>query len=97
MRNATRLTAAAALVLPLLFGAGDAALAAGGKKVPKASGLIQDQNQATANSTVQNNINVSPVNQVSIGSKGEQSAMTWTNQNNINESEQSDYQEQDED
>ena len=94
MGTGKRLVAAGVLVLPLLLGAGGTALAGSVKGLPDAS---QIQDQAAQNGTVQNNINVSPVNQVSIGSKGDQSAMTWTNQNNVNDTEQDQYEEQDED
>ncbi|MBB5154896.1 hypothetical protein [Saccharopolyspora phatthalungensis] len=91
MRTAKRVLAAAAVGLPVLLGTAGTALAADGHptKLPKASKITkQVQDQAEHNHTVQNNINVSPVTQVSTGGKGEQAAMTWTQQNNYNGTEQ---------
>ncbi|GAA2796136.1 hypothetical protein [Saccharopolyspora taberi] len=89
MSTAKQLAAAGSLVLPLLVGTGGTALADGGP----ASELIQDQ--SAQSSVVQNNINVSPVNQVNAGGKGDQAAQTWTNQSNVNDTEHDQSEEQD--
>ncbi|MEV0088616.1 hypothetical protein [Saccharopolyspora sp. NPDC050642] len=92
MSTAKQALAAAAAALPLLLMASGTALAANGPSgsPPKASWIVkQTQEQAEQNHTVQNNINVSPITQVSNGGKGEQSALTFTQQNNYNSSEQS--------
>ncbi|MEU5848236.1 hypothetical protein [Saccharopolyspora shandongensis] len=92
MSTAKQALAMAAVALPLLLGANGTALAAKGHSAspPKASWIVkQTQEQAEQNHTVQNNINVSPITQVSTGGEGEQAALTWTQQNNINSSEQS--------
>ncbi|MGW1676968.1 hypothetical protein [Saccharopolyspora sp. NPDC002376] len=76
------------------------ALAANGKgpsRPPKASEIVKQlQSQDAQNHTVQNNINISPVTQVNNG-KGEQNAMTWTQQGNDNDTEQDEGAFQDED
>ncbi|MEV0700752.1 hypothetical protein AB0I53_22970 [Saccharopolyspora sp. NPDC050389] len=91
MSTAKQTLAAAAVALPLLLVASGTALAANGHSVspPKASWIVkQTQEQAEQNHTVQNNINVSPITQVSNGGKGEQAALTFTQQNNYNGTEQ---------
>lgn len=91
MRTAKRVLAAAAVGVPLLLGVSGTALAAQGNVHPvKASRIVkQAQEQSEENHTVQNNINVSPITQVSHNGKGEQAAMTFTQQNNVNSTEQS--------
>ena len=44
--------------------------------------------QAQQSGTVQTNITVSPVNQVSVGSDGDQSALNWAQQHNSSVSDQ---------
>ncbi|MGW1680234.1 hypothetical protein [Saccharopolyspora sp. NPDC002376] len=101
MLTAKRALATVVLGLPLLMGAAVPALAADGNgpaKPPKASEILkQIQSQDAQNHTVQNNINVSPIYQISVGGKGDQNAMTWTNQNNANDTEQDQAEVQDED
>lgn len=103
MRSPTRVLMLAVLGLPLLLpGFGGIAMADSGQaqpaKAPKPSQVLeqakQHSQQAGQLDTVQNNINVSPVTQVSIESDGDQSAMTWTNQSNDNTSDLEEHEQQ---
>ncbi|MGP4017861.1 hypothetical protein [Saccharopolyspora sp. 5N708] len=95
MPSVKRVIAAAALGLPLLLGAPGMALANDGhssdgkpchsKKCHK-DGQKIDQDQDS--STEQSNDNKSPIFQWSIGSKGDQSALNWTNQSNDSDTDQ---------
>ncbi|RRO18791.1 hypothetical protein EIL87_06180 [Saccharopolyspora rhizosphaerae] len=72
----------AGLLLTASFGAGGAAAAA---DKPDPSEIHAQAQEA---GTVQNNINVSPLTQVSIGSDGEQAAMNWAQQINSSATDQ---------
>jgi hypothetical protein len=95
MRSAKRFIAATALGLPLLLGAPGMALAnddhdsygkpCHSKKCDK-DGQNIDQDQD--NSTEQKNDSDSAIYQWSVGSKGDQSALNWTNQSNDNDTDQ---------
>jgi hypothetical protein len=97
MRSAKRVIVAAALGLPLMIGAPGMALADDGhgghdgkpchsKKCHKDHkdkwSQEQDQEQSQEASNNQSNSNASPIYQWSVGSKGEQNAMSWTDQSN---------------
>ncbi|MER7014102.1 hypothetical protein ABT324_21995 [Saccharopolyspora sp. NPDC000359] len=99
MLTAKRAVTAAVLGLPLLLGAASPALGAESRadRPPKASEVLEQlQSQDAQNHTVQNNINVSPITQVNNG-KGDQNALTWTNQGNTNDTEQDEAADQYED
>ncbi|MCI2416077.1 hypothetical protein MOQ72_01455 [Saccharopolyspora sp. K220] len=98
MGIAKRVLAAVAVGLPLLLGAAGTALAVDDEerpaKAPKPAAIheaAEDQarKQVAQNGTVQNNINISPIIQIHNGDDSDQSAMTWTHQDNTDETEQS--------
>ncbi|MEV4648303.1 hypothetical protein [Saccharopolyspora sp. NPDC049357] len=87
MRTIQRACVLACLVLSASFGVVCPALAADGP-VAHAPDPSSINAQAQQSGAVQTNINVSPVNQVSVGSDGDQAALNWAHQNNSNASEQ---------
>ncbi|MDA3625183.1 hypothetical protein OU415_07035 [Saccharopolyspora sp. WRP15-2] len=95
MRSAKRVIAVTALGLPLLFGAPAMAFADGGHNgdggkpchSKKCHGESQSQVQDQDASTEQSNSNVSPIYQWSVGSKGEQNAVNWVDQDNTSSTE----------
>lgn len=93
MRTFQRASVLAGLVLSASIGVVCPALADDGPDAhaPEPSSINAQAQQSGA---VQTNINVSPVNQVSVGS-GDQSALTWAQQLNSNASDQNEVQSQD--
>ncbi|MEV4646343.1 hypothetical protein [Saccharopolyspora sp. NPDC049357] len=87
MRTIQRGCVLVGLALSASFGAIVPAFAADGP-APHAPDPSSIHAQAQQSGTVQTNITVSPVNQVSIGSDGDQSALNWAQQHNSSVSDQ---------
>ncbi|CAM00721.1 hypothetical protein [Saccharopolyspora erythraea] len=94
MRTATRLVAATALALPVLFGASGMALADGDhghKHGKKGDDTVQVQDQDQDNKTDQKNETGQDINQAQwvVGGKGgDQNAQNWSASENKNGTEQ---------
>ncbi len=89
MRTSTRVIAACALGLPVLFGMSGVAAASsmeGGKHRPAHQHERVDQDQD--NKTEESNSNKQPIYQINVGDKGHQNASAFNKQENENKTDQ---------